>query len=129
MASAAVPTIRRIPPPRIYGRSSYSLPMIICTRKGCSFKQQCIDDDRRPKRNNRRSSKRIMITRSDRCRSIEKGDSFLSLRCLIEESELREVNRRQLIRIEFLERDYRQLDDDLLQIQNERDLLLKQKRM
>ena len=50
-------------------------------------------------------------------------------RCLIEENELREVNRRQLIRIEFLERDYRQLDDDLLELQNERDLLMKQKRM
>ncbi len=50
-------------------------------------------------------------------------------RCLIEENELRELNRRQLIRIELLERDYRQLDDDMVQLQNERDLLFKQKRM
>jgi len=33
------------------------------------------------------------------------------------------------MRIELLERDYRQLDDDMTQLQNERDLLLKQKRM
>ena len=50
-------------------------------------------------------------------------------RCLINENELREVNRRQLIRIELLEGDYRQLDDEMFQLQNERDLLLKQKRM
>ncbi|UJR27543.1 hypothetical protein I4U23_008825 [Adineta vaga] len=49
-------------------------------------------------------------------------------KCLIEENELRELNRRQLIRIDLLEQDYRQLDDDLIQIQIERDLLLKQKR-
>ena len=50
-------------------------------------------------------------------------------RCLIEENELRESNRRQLIRIELLERDYRQLDDDIAQIQIERDLLIKQKQL
>lgn len=50
-------------------------------------------------------------------------------RCLIEENELRESNRRQLIRIELLERDYRQLDDDIAQIQLERDLLIKQKQL
>lgn len=50
-------------------------------------------------------------------------------RCLIEENELREVNRRQLLRIELLERDYRQIDDDMIQLQNERDLLLKQKQL
>ncbi|CAF0900307.1 unnamed protein product [Adineta steineri] len=50
-------------------------------------------------------------------------------KCLIEENELREVNRRQLIRIELLERDYRQADDDIIQLQNKHDLLLKQKRI
>ncbi|CAF1658578.1 unnamed protein product, partial [Adineta ricciae] len=50
-------------------------------------------------------------------------------KCLIEENELRESNRRQLIRIELLERDYRQLDDDIAQIQIERDLLIKQKQL
>jgi hypothetical protein len=54
---------------------------------------------------------------------------YVLFRCLIEENELRELNRRQLIRIQLLERDYRQLDDDMIQLQNERDLLLKQKRM
>ena len=54
---------------------------------------------------------------------------LLTTRCLIEENELRELNRRQLVRIELLERDYRQLDDDMLQLQSERDVLLKQKRM
>ena len=54
---------------------------------------------------------------------------LLTARCLIEENELRELNRRQLVRIELLERDYRQLDDDMLQLQSERDVLLKQKRM
>ncbi|CAF2348613.1 unnamed protein product [Rotaria sp. Silwood2] len=50
-------------------------------------------------------------------------------KCLIQENELRELNRRQLIRIQLLENDYRQLDDDIAQLQNERDLLLKQKRI
>lgn len=54
---------------------------------------------------------------------------MLFFRCLIEENELRETNRRQLIRIQLLENDYRQLDDEMGQLQNERDLLLKQKRM
>jgi len=50
-------------------------------------------------------------------------------RCLIEQNELHEINRRQLIRIQLLERDYRQLDDDMGRLQNEHELLLKQKRM
>ena len=54
---------------------------------------------------------------------------LLTARCLIEGNELRELNRRQLVRIELLERDYRQIDDDMLQLQSERDTLLKQKRM
>lgn len=48
---------------------------------------------------------------------------------MIAENELRETNRRQLMRIDLLERDYRQLDDDLAILQNERDLLLKQKQL
>ena len=47
---------------------------------------------------------------------------------MIEQNQLQEVNRRQLARIELLERDYRQVDDDLAQLQLERDLLIKQKR-
>ncbi len=74
-----------------------------------------------------------MIMKSPQKKALNKfyfkyPDGFL-FRCLIEENELRELNRRQLIRIELLECDYRQLDDDLAQLQIERDLLLKQKRM
>jgi len=54
---------------------------------------------------------------------------LLHSRCLITENELQETNRRQLIRIELLERDYRQLDDDLTILQNEYDLLSKQKQL
>ena len=54
---------------------------------------------------------------------------MLHSRCLITENELQETNRRQLIRIELLERGYRQLDDDLTILQNEYDLLSKQKQL
>ncbi|CAF3368430.1 unnamed protein product [Rotaria sp. Silwood1] len=93
MASAAAPTIRRIPPPRIY-------TSINRRRSTTETKQTFVydnDDDHE--------------------------------KCLIQENELRELNRRQLIRIQLLENDYRQLDDDMAQLQNERDLLLKQKRI
>ncbi|CAF3341157.1 unnamed protein product [Rotaria socialis] len=50
-------------------------------------------------------------------------------KCFIQENELRELNRRHLIRIELLENDYRQLDDDMAQLQHEHNALLKQKRM
>ncbi|CAF0785720.1 unnamed protein product [Rotaria sordida] len=93
MASAAAPTIRRIPPPRIYSSIN--------------------------RRRSTTETKQTIVYESDH--DPEK--------CLIQENELRELNRRQLIRIQLLENDYRQLDDDIAQLQNQRDLLLKEKRI
>jgi len=93
MASAALPTLRRIPPPRVYTNI--------------------------PRRRSINEPRSTVVYENDPDHE----------KCLVEENQLREINRRHLIRIEYLERDYRQLDDDLLQIQNERDLLIKQKRL
>ena len=133
MASAAVPTLRRIPPPRVYGE-------LFDNQRSFARRSMSLVSANIPRRRSTNEARSTVVYENDHDhdksaesidRSTEKKKTVFTspFRCLIEENELREINRRQSIRIEYLERDYRQLDDDLLQIQTERDLLLKQKRL